>query len=209
MKRLLATAALASALAACTTTGAGAPTPAATATAPKSPYESEILATVDRFLLAIGNHDDEALEEVLITEGVSWIQTLTPGNERPVQPYTNASVWARSRRGPVHRTLLGSNRHRARRPRAGLGALELRDNGEQVHCGIDAFDLVFLDGAWRIASVLSRWSPKPARRWRPLRRHASATAGRKPATNDPPCGWISQGGLSKQPKKLTTKINSC
>ena len=92
MKRLLATAALASALAACTTTGAGAPTPAATATAPKSPYESEILATVDRFLLAIGNHDDEALEEVLITEGVSWIQTLTPGNERPVQPYTNASM---------------------------------------------------------------------------------------------------------------------
>ena len=32
---------------------------------------------------------------------------------------------------------------------------ELRDDGEQVHCGIDAVDLVYLDGAWRIASILS------------------------------------------------------
>ena len=90
MKRLLATAALASALAGCATSG---PAPATSApTTAKSPYESEILATVDRFLLAIGNHDDEALEEILITEGVSWIQTIKPGEEQPVRPYTNASM---------------------------------------------------------------------------------------------------------------------
>ena len=90
MKRLLATAALASALAGCATSGT-APAASTGATA-KSPYESEILATVDRFLLAIGNHDDEALEEILITEGVSWIQTIKPGEEQPVRPYTNASM---------------------------------------------------------------------------------------------------------------------
>jgi hypothetical protein len=90
MKRLLVTAALTSALAGCATS-ATAPAASTAATA-KSPYESEILATVDRFLLAIGNHDDEALEEILITEGVSWIQTIKPGEEQPVRPYTNASM---------------------------------------------------------------------------------------------------------------------
>jgi len=180
MKRLLATAALVSALAACTTTGAGAPTPAATATAPKSPYESEILATVDRFLLAIGNHDDEALEEVLITEGVSWIQTLTPGNERPVQPYTNASMMEPD---PDADPFIERYWDPTVTVRGGLAQVwapyELRDNGEQVHCGIDAFDLVFLDGAWRIASVLSTMEPEACATMKPS----------SPAAMRPRDGW--------------------
>lgn len=159
MRRLLATAALASALAACTTTGAPAATTATAA--PKSPYESEILATVDRFLLAIGNHDDEALEEILITEGVSWIQTISPGNERPVQPYTNASMMEPDTDADPFIERYWDPSVTVRGGLAQVWApYELRDNGEQVHCGIDAFDLVFLDGAWRVASVLSTMEPE-------------------------------------------------
>ena len=94
MKRLLATAALVSALGACATGGAASGPVMATSAVAESPYESEILATVDRFLLALGNHDDEALEEVLITEGVSWIQTIKTGEEGKVQPYTNEGMLA-------------------------------------------------------------------------------------------------------------------
>ncbi len=165
MKRLLATAALVSVLAACTTTGATAPTSAsattAAPTAAKSPYESEILATVDRFLLAIGNHDDEALEEVLITEGVSWIQTITPGKESPVRPYTNASMMEPDPDADPFIERYWNPTVQVRGLMAHVWApYELRDNGEQVHCGIDAFQLVHLDGAWRVASILSTMEPE-------------------------------------------------
>ena len=162
MKRLLATAALVSALTACTTTGATtAPASAPQPAAAKSPYESEILATVDRFLLAIGNHDDEALEEVLITEGVSWIQTIEPGKEGPVRPYTNASMMEPDPDADPFIERYWNPTVQVRGLMAHVWApYELRDNGEQVHCGIDAFQLVHLDGAWRVASILSTMEPK-------------------------------------------------
>lgn len=157
MKRLIVASAALAALAACTTTGAATPGPAAT----PSPHEADILATVDRFLLALGNHNDAALEEVTITEGVSWIQTIEPGNERPVKPYTNASMMEPD---PDADPFIERYWNPDVRVRGGLAQVwapyELRDNGEVVHCGIDAFDLVFLDGAWRVASVLSTMEPK-------------------------------------------------
>jgi hypothetical protein len=157
MKRLFATAALAATLAACATNGAP---PVAATTEPASAYESEILATVDRFLLALGNHDDEALDEVLITEGVSWIQTIKPGDVGLVKPYPNASMLEPDPDADPFIERYWDPIVRVRGTLAQVWApYELRDNGEQVHCGIDAFDLVLLDGAWRVASILSTMEP--------------------------------------------------
>ncbi|HOY79938.1 MAG TPA: hypothetical protein PLN33_19150 [Hyphomonadaceae bacterium] len=182
MKRLLATAALVSALAACTTTGVASTvaTTTAAATVAKSPYESEILATVDRFLLAIGNHDDEALEEVLITEGVSWIQTIEPGKEGPVRPYTNASMMEPDPDADPFIERYWNPTVQVRGLMAHVWApYELRDNGEQVHCGIDAFQLIHLDGAWRVASILSTMEPESC----------AALAQPSPADMRPRDGW--------------------
>lgn len=160
MKRLLATAALASALTACATAAPPASSGATFHAVPKSPHEPAILAVVDRFLLAIGNHDDKALDEVLITEGVSWIQTIKPGDERPVKPYTNAGMLEPD---PDADPFIEWYWDPIVNVRGGLAQVwapyELRDNGQQVHCGIDAFDLVLLDGAWRVASILSTMEP--------------------------------------------------
>ncbi len=160
MKRLLTTATLASALAGCTTGGAISG-PTAGASVAKSAYESEILAVVDRFLLAIGNHDDEALDELLIVEGVSWIQTITPGNERAVQPYTNQSMFEPD---PDADPFIERYWNPTVTVRAGFAHVwapyEMRDNGERVHCGFDGFNLVFLDGAWRIAAITSTVEPE-------------------------------------------------
>lgn len=158
MKRLIAISTALAALAACTTTPA---TQSAAVDTTKSPYESEILATVDRFLLALGNHDDAALDEVTITEGVSWIQAIKPGDQRPVQPYTNESLLQPD---PDADPFMERYWDPVVRVRGGLAQVwapyELRDNGKVVHCGIDAFDVVFLDGTWRIASVLSTMEPE-------------------------------------------------
>jgi hypothetical protein len=36
---------------------------------------------------------------------------------------------------------------------------ELRDNGKVVHCGIDAFDLVKIGGAWRVGNLMFTMEP--------------------------------------------------
>lgn len=134
--------------------------PAASA-ATRSPYESEILAQVDRFLLALGNHDTQTLDEVTITEGVSWIHALPPGEEQEVQPYTNASLLEPSADAEAFTERYWNPIVHARGGLAQVWApYERRENGKVVYCGIDAFDVVRLDGAWRIASVLSTIEPE-------------------------------------------------
>lgn len=176
MKYLFATAALA-ALGACATSGSP---PSAGATEPASAYESEILATVDRFLLALGNHDDEALDEVLITEGVSWIQTIKPGDVGLVKPFTNAGMLAPDPDADPFIERYWDPIVHVRGSLAQVWApYELRDNGEQVHCGIDAFHLIFVDGAWRVSSILSTMEPDACKSMMPA----------SPAAMRPRDGW--------------------
>jgi hypothetical protein len=174
MKSLLASAALTSLLAACATTPS-APSATSAPSAPSAPSatlapfaangasetETEILVVIDRFLLAIGNHDDAALEDVLINEGISWFQEIEPGKLTKVSPYPNQTMLEPD---PDADPFIERYWSPAVRIRGGLAQVwapyELRDNGVQIHCGIDAFDLVWLDDAWRIASVLSSMEPQ-------------------------------------------------
>jgi hypothetical protein len=165
MNRLLAIAALGAVLSACATTPGASPpasTPVAPAASTGSAAETEaVLNVVDRFLLAIGNHDDAALEELIIEEGISYFQERTPDEDSEVSPYPNASMLEPD---PDADPFIERYWSPTVQVRGGLAQVwapyELRDNGKQVHCGIDAFDLVLLDGAWRIATVLSSMEPK-------------------------------------------------
>ena len=94
MKIVAAAAALA--LAACATEPSTTPsTLAKTPVAPPgfgSAQEEEILKVVDRFMLAIGNHDDKAMDELMITEGVAYFQRREPGNDANVRPMMNSTA---------------------------------------------------------------------------------------------------------------------
>jgi hypothetical protein len=156
--------ALALAAAACTTQGAPPAMPTSYAPPPSSQattaQEEIILKVVDRFLLAVGNHDAEALDELVIVEGVSWFQHVPPAGAEPVEPFRNADLLTPE---PDADPFIERYWDPEVRIRGGLAQVwapyELRDNGQQVHCGIDAFDLVFLDGQWRVASLLSSTEP--------------------------------------------------
>ena len=156
-------AALLAATSACTTLTAGLPS-GTTASATPLAYteqEEEILAAVDRLLLAVGNHDSTALEELLINEGVSWFQTITPDASSEVEPFHNEDLMSPETDADPFIERYWNPTIQIRSGLAHVWApYELRDNGKQIHCGIDGFDLVYLDGDWRVASILSTMEPK-------------------------------------------------
>jgi hypothetical protein len=163
--------ALAATLSACTTTAApsvsspSAPQSGAmsAATAPRTytDQEEEILAVVDRLLLAVGNHDTDELEELLINEGVSWFQHVAPDATSEVEPFRNEDLMSPEADADPFIERYWNPTIQIRGGLAHVWAnYELRDDGRQVHCGIDGFDLVHLDDAWRVASIMSTMEPK-------------------------------------------------
>ena len=155
MKYVLALA-LAAAVSACTMAPGASPSRPPVQQAALDAEDEAILKTVDMFLLAIGNHDAVMLEELVIVEGVSWFQRAESGELKPVEPFMNSGlIEPDADADPFIERYWNPIVHK----RGGLAQVwapyELRDDGEQVHCGIDAVDLVYLDGAWRIASILS------------------------------------------------------
>jgi hypothetical protein len=157
MKRLvLASAAL---LTTACATPATAPAPAAQPWS--SPEEAAILEVVDKVLLAIGNHDKEAQRALMVPEGTTFLQRRTDAQgDGPVMRRSNEQL------------ISGSNStdpfiERYWDPivlvRGGLAMVwmpyELRDNGQVVHCGINAFDMVKIDGAWKVGNMLSSFEP--------------------------------------------------
>lgn len=162
MKSRPALAALALFLASCAT----APAPPsniapATAKAWSDPEkETAILAIVDRFMLAVGNRDGALMKEVLLPEGTGYMQRSTAAGFGPVRPLPHAALLAPPADADP---FIERYWDPVVVVRGGLAQVwapyELRDNGAVVHCGIDAFQLVDLDGGWRIAHVLSSMEP--------------------------------------------------
>ena len=149
-------AALIAAVSGCATAPGVAPARPATQQVVLDAEDEAILKTVDMFLLAIGNHDAVMLDELVIVEGVSWFQRAESGELKPVEPFMNSGMIEPDEDAdPFIERYWNPVVHK----RGGLAQVwapyELRDDGVQVHCGIDAVDLVYLDGAWRIASILS------------------------------------------------------
>ena len=160
MNRLLAAAALLS-IAACSTAPPGAPSLApAPAFAPAPAEEAAILQVIDSFLLAVGNGDRELQKSVELPDGglaiyrsrdgvagpvrrmpASDFQKPTPDHDPFVEMYWAPDMLVRGSFAQVWTPYV------------------LRDNGAVVHCGINAFQLVKLEGGWKIHSALSSMEP--------------------------------------------------
>lgn len=163
MKPLVASALLA--LAACATrTAPSAETPSAW----KSPEEPAILAAVDKVLLALGNQDAEALKAIMIPEGTAYFQRRTDAAENAVQRRTHAQLLNIQ---PGADPFIERYWDPVVLVRGSIAMVwapyELRDNGQVVHCGIDGFDMVKIDGAWRAGNVVSTMEPDACDEIRP------------------------------------------
>jgi hypothetical protein len=141
-----------------------------TAPAPtfSAPEEEAILKAVDEFLLAVGNHDTEALKQVMVAEGTTFLQRRTKAETRPVARRPNAEFL---KPDPNADPFIERYWNPTVQVRGDIAMVwtpyELRDNGQVVHCGIDAFDMVKLDGRWRVGNASFTMEPDACNELRP------------------------------------------
>jgi len=129
------------------------------ALAKPDPEEKAVLVVVQRFFDALGAQDSKTMQEVLLPTGVNTsVATQADGSTKvrqravadtwtsAIDPGLSERIWAPvvSRRGPM----------------ATVSApYEFQKDGKTTHCGIDVFNLVKSDGAWKIASIM--WTVEP------------------------------------------------
>jgi len=124
------------------------------------PEDEAVLQVIDTFLLAVGNGDRELQKSVELPDGglaiyrsregvpgpvrrmpASDFQKPTPDHDPFVEMYWDPRIDVRGSFAQVWSRYV------------------LTDNGAIVHCGINAFQLVKLEGAWKIHSALSSMEP--------------------------------------------------
>jgi hypothetical protein len=133
--------------------------PSATSAAPH-PDEAAILAVVDRVMLAIGNHDYDAQKELFVAEGTTFIQRITPEATGAVRRLANADLMKPGANDDPFIERYWSPAVLVRGDIAMVWApYELRDNGAVRHCGIDALDMVRIDGVWKVGNLMSTMEP--------------------------------------------------
>lgn len=130
------------------------------AQAPASATDQEaVLAVVDRFMLAISSNDFAALASLRLDGSVNTV-------ERPAKPGATATlVTRRPFQGSTPKP--GAYRERYWDPivhvRGSLAMVwtpyEFWIEGKTSHCGIDVFEMVKEDGAWRIGNMM--WTVEP------------------------------------------------
>lgn len=123
--------------------------------------EAAVLATLDRYFAAISADDFATMAALQTPDGMTYRARPVPGGPMEViaRPH---SYWIDPARKDGH-----TRRERYWSPTVlvrGSIALawapyEFWVDGQTSHCGIDTFDLVKVDGAWRVASAM--WTVEP------------------------------------------------
>lgn len=123
--------------------------------------EAAVLAVVDQFMTAISTNDLELMASVQLPDGMTYRAGPAQGGGVEVVARPN-SYWVQPERADG----------RARIERYWSPAVLMRGHiavvwtpyefwldGKRSHCGIDTFNLVKVDGRWRVANAM--WTVEP------------------------------------------------
>lgn len=123
------------------------------------PETEAVLKVVDTFLLALGNGDHELQASVELADGMIAFSRFTEAGPGPIRRMTQGSLQPQPGHDPFVEMYWDAD-VQVRGPFAQVWApYVLFNNGATVHCGIDAFQLVKLDGVWKIHGSLSTMEP--------------------------------------------------
>lgn len=123
--------------------------------------EAAVLALLDRYMHAISSQDVAAMAAMQTPDGMTYRARAAEGGGWAVTSRSNAS-W-------VDPSKVDSRSHRERywsptvMIRGGIAVVwapyEFWIDGKTSHRGIDVFDFVKVDGAWRVANAM--WTVEP------------------------------------------------
>lgn len=127
---------------------------------PASGEEAAVLAVVDSYMLAIAADDLKRMAELQMPEGMTFVDRVVDGRRRIVarsnaywvEPARKSSVPVRERYWNPTVLVRGSIA-------LVWTPYEFWSDGKIAHCGIDTFDMVKVDGQWRVAN--SMWTVEP------------------------------------------------
>ncbi len=127
----------------------------------QSGEETAVLAAMDRYMTAISANDLQAMTAMQTPEGMTYRARATEGGDMEIVPHPNA-YWVDPSRddGRAYRERYWSPTVLIRGGIAVVWApYEFWIDGRTSHCGVDVFDFVKMDGAWRVAN--SMWTVEP------------------------------------------------
>ncbi|HVI33414.1 nuclear transport factor 2 family protein [Phenylobacterium sp.] len=132
-------------------------------TAAQPPADAEqaaILAQIDRFFAAMKRQDTAGLEKLIYADGVMTIVRVAPdGSQRHVRRPVTA--WLEGiRTSPDLDERIWSPTVMRRGPIAVVWApYDIKQGGKRLHCGVDVFDMVQVEGQWKVASLMFTAEP--------------------------------------------------
>jgi len=123
--------------------------------------EKAVLEAMDRYMTAISANDLQAMAAMQTPDGMTYRARATEGGGMEVVAHPN-SYWIDPSQddGRTHRERYWSPTVLIRGGIAVVWApYEYWIDGKTSHCGVDVFDFVKMDGAWRVSN--SMWTVEP------------------------------------------------
>jgi hypothetical protein len=123
--------------------------------------KASVLAALDCYVTAISADDIKTMAAMQTPEGMTYRAHAAEGGVMEVASHPN-SYWVDPSRADGH-----AHRERYWSPtvliRGGIAVVwapyEFWIDGKTSHCGIDVFDFVKIDGAWRVSNAM--WTVEP------------------------------------------------
>ena len=125
--------------------------------------EAAILALLDRYMVAISTRDLTAMAAMQMPDGMTYVARPKRGDSAAIEIVGRPnSYWVdpSQAEGPPLRERYWSPTILVRGSIALAWApYEFWEDGKTSHCGVDTFDLVKVDGQWRVANAM--WTVEP------------------------------------------------
>lgn len=131
--------------------------------------ESAVLAALDRYVHAIFAKDLPTMVAMQTPDGMTYVARPKKGGGIEIVGRPN-SYWVDPARaeGPALRERYWSPTVLVRGPIAVVWApYEFWEDGKTSHCGVDVFDLVKIDGEWRVSNSMRTVEPDACAELRP------------------------------------------
>ena len=122
---------------------------------------ADVLQTIDHFFVALNSKDADGLRATMTDAGYIRVAAYAEGRP-PYRERTFADDWESigTEQGTLHEVYWDPTVLVHRDIAVAWMPYSFDYNGERTHCGIDVFDLVRIDGEWKIASIMYTVEPE-------------------------------------------------